>query len=640
MSCQFCDRILHEMFYKNYLKRSDFSQEANQNSKPELGFVNQQVQNEKDQTLFQQDSEFNPNDYFVDGDKIECSDVEKNDPNEHSPDLGSSFIDDTNEVKEFKKGLLVYTASELLANFNGKETDFLWDNLVPRVGTGLLVGQPDLGKSQLAKELAIMIAKGSSDYLGLKLKPIHNHVLYVFTEDQEEGVSSSLYKQLAKHSDLDQSKLSLAFLRDETITELIHKVDAFCVKTPVDLVIIDAFGDIFSGSDSNNNIQMRRDIKSFDELVRKHSISVLFVHHVNKAGYNKTPSQELIQGGSGLTQKVRFALFLSRNENGQKFLNVAKGNYSSKYYKENRLPIDFDEDTLTFDVIGDWEHINNATKKQKPELNDDDLFMIFKNNGLQFNQVCVKIIQFLKVSQSTAERKIGKLLTSGKITKLDHLYYRTVYIESVTPNPQLLGKNEGEGDILSLDTEVDQNISTFNPQTLVNFEGEGKDYENQVIDEINTPTITGSISEVGNQEIPTLNPHDFLRNEGEGKNENNNDWFDSFLKTDNDPDDIQKEPDIVDPYMEKIYAAIAKTRYSENIEFSAIMEDFYINGLQNFGSVEVSLDDLLDCLQDQYGVDFNQASIMLRIMRELNFVEVDVNRMVNFQRNFNFGGSF
>jgi RecA-family ATPase len=232
-----------------------------------------------------------------------------------------------NRYEISKSSLLVYSASELLATFNGKETDFLWDNLIPRVGTGLLVGQPDLGKSQLAKELAIMIAKGSSEYLGLKLKPIHNHVLYIFTEDQEEGVSSSLHKQLVKHSDLDKSKLSLAFLRDETITELILKIDQFCIETPVDLVVIDAFGDIFSGTDSNNNIQMRRDIKAFDDVVRKHSLSILFVHHVNKSGYNKNPSQELIQGGSGLTQKVRFALFLSRNDEGQKFLNVAKGNY-------------------------------------------------------------------------------------------------------------------------------------------------------------------------------------------------------------------------------------------------------------------------------------------------------------------------
>lgn len=449
-------------------------QKSDHNSKLEPGFVNQQVQNDNNQTLLHQKNVMDNYDDFVNRGQNQSNRISLQKHTQHfSEETSKSILNNgENRSKKSKSGLLVYTASELLTEFNGKETDFLWDNLVPRVGTGLLVGQPDLGKSQLAKELAIILAKGSSEYLGLKLNPIHNHVLYVFTEDQEEGVSSSLHKQLIKHSDLDKSKLSLAFLRDESIVELIKKIDSFCTETPIDLVIIDAFGDIFSGSDSNNNIQMRRDIKAFDDVVRRHNICVLFVHHVNKSGYNKNPSQELIQGGSGLTQKVRFALFLSRNDDGQKFLNVAKGNYSSKYYKENRLPIDFDEETLTFDVFGEWEPINNNKKGKKEDLTDISLYSLMKNDGYTYSSLSSKVMVFLSISKSTAERRIAALLKDKKVIKHDDLYYHTEAnvehssVATITSN--ILGKNEGEGDTAFPHTD-EFNITTLNPQNPNRF---------------------------------------------------------------------------------------------------------------------------------------------------------------------------
>jgi len=523
-------------------------------------------------------------------------------------------------IAKSKSGFLVYSASELLSTFDGKETDFLWNNLIPRIGTGLLVGQPDLGKSQLAKELAITIVKGSSEYLGMTLKPIHNHVLYVFTEDQEEGVSSSLHKQLVKHSDLDKSKLSLAFLQDESIGELIKKLDAFCTSTPVDLVVIDAFGDIFSGSDSNNNIQMRRDIKAFDDIVRKHKISVLFVHHVNKSGYNKNPSQELIQGGSGLTQKVRFALFLSRNDEGQKYLNVTKGNYTSKFYKENRLPIDFDENTLTFEVSGDWEHIDNSTKKQKSDINDTDLFMIFKNNGLPFKILSLKIIEYLDVSQSTAERRIGKLLAIGKITKVSDLYYRSEVIGSTLPETAItsntLETNEGECNIIALGTEEESNNSTPNPQTPVYFEGDGKEIDTEIADGIIPPTLLIDAVEFENEEQSTLNPHNSLGNEREG----NLDWHDE-LESIKSVEPVVEYP--IDPNIRLIHIAIEASDYNGDENFYNAMEDFYQTAPNKLANEEVDITRLENGLQDGYTVSCEQADFMIRLLLEMRIIRID-----------------
>lgn len=517
-----------------------------------------------------------------------------------------------------KSGLIVYTAKELLTEFNGKETDFLWDNLIPRVGTGLLVGQPDLGKSQLVKELAIMITKGSPEYLNLKLKPIHQNALCIFTEDYEEGVASSLYKQLIKHPELDTNKLRIAFLNDETIDCLINKIDEICSETPFDLVIVDAFGDIFSGSDSNNNISMRRTIAAFDDIVRRYSICLMFVHHINKSGYNKTPSQEIIQGGSGLVQRVRFALFLSKNDDGQIFLNLPKGNQSPKFYKENRLPVNFDEDTLTFEVCGEWEPMNSNKKGKKEDLTDKILYNLMKNDGFTYSLLSSKIMVFLSISKSTAERRIAVLLQDKKVIKQGDLYYHTEavveYSSVATLTSKILGKNEGEGDTAFPHTD-EFFITTLNPQTLIDFEGEGTEATDIILDEIQHPTVKSRFieSEINQS---TVNPQNLLGNEGEG----NLDWHDE-LKSNDVFVPVFEHP--IDAKIKLIRDKITNTVYAEDENFCVAMEHFYLDAPRSLAASEVSEMDLGLALQDNYFVSSRQANVMIQIMREMKIISID-----------------
>lgn len=517
-----------------------------------------------------------------------------------------------------KSGLLVYTAKELLTEFNGKETDFLWDNLIPRVGTGLLVGQPDLGKSQLVKELAIMITKGSPEYLNLKLKPIHQNALCIFTEDYEEGVASSLYKQLIKHPELDTNKLRIAFLNDETIDCLINKIDEICSEKPFDLVIVDAFGDIFSGSDSNNNISMRRTIAAFDDIVRRYSICLMFVHHINKSGYNKTPSQELIQGGSGLVQRVRFALFLSKNDDGQIFLNLPKGNQSPKFYKENRLPVNFDEDTLTFEVCGEWEPLNNNKKGKKEDLTDISLYNLMKNDGFTYSSLSSKIMVSLSISKSTAERRIAALLQDKRVIKQGDLYYYTEanveHLSVATITSKILGKNEGEGDTAFPHTD-EFNITTLNPQTLIDFEGEGTEASDIILDEIQHPTVKSRFIELEINQS-TVNPQNLLGNEGEGELDAQNIVNLSFSK-------IEVVEIATDTMIKKIHDELFLTDYAEDENLHCAIEDFFQKAPEFLKSEEISYADLECYLQDEYHVDAKQGRLMVKILMNLNVLWID-----------------
>ena len=62
-------------------------------------------------------------------------------------------------------------------------------------------------------------------------------------------------------------------------------IDTTLTKAPVDLVVVDSFGDIFKGNDTNNNMGMRNTVKIFDRIAKKHNCLILFVHHINKGAY-------------------------------------------------------------------------------------------------------------------------------------------------------------------------------------------------------------------------------------------------------------------------------------------------------------------------------------------------------------------
>ena len=104
-----------------------------------------------------------------------------------------------------------------------------------------------------------------------------------------------------------------------------------------DLVVVDSFGDIFKGGDTNNNMAMRNTVKIFDKIAKNHNCLILFVHHINKGAYRQAPGQEHIQGGAGLMQKVRLGIQLSEGEDNTRYFTVVKGNYCPKEYKQNKL---------------------------------------------------------------------------------------------------------------------------------------------------------------------------------------------------------------------------------------------------------------------------------------------------------------
>jgi len=323
-----------------------------------------------------------------------------------------------------------FNAVELIS-MPSKSFEYLLDDLLPNVGAALLAGKPDIGKSQLARQLCIHVALGMPDFLGIKLTVKHQSSIYISTEDGAPATRNQLSNQL---KGLGKAPVeSLRFLFGETLdpAEIVAQLEEALKAKPADLVVIDSFGDIFNGGDSNSNVGMRNSVKPFAKLASTYGCLVLFIHHVNKGAYNQAPGQEHIQGGSGLVQKIRTALSLTDGDGSTRYLSTVKGNYTSKKLKKNSLVLEFNEDTLLFTNTGalkptsDLGVKSEARKEEKFEELEAIAQTVFGKRELTYGEFVKEYCDGYGIGTATAKRHHRDLKKLGLISQDGDRYHLT-----------------------------------------------------------------------------------------------------------------------------------------------------------------------------------------------------------------------
>jgi hypothetical protein len=160
---------------------------------------------------------------------------------------------------------------------------------------------------------------------------------------------------------------TVTFSKEETISnlrviigsgidshEMIRVLDEQCRKEPVDIIIIDSFGDTFAQFDGNSNSQIRNALKPFGAFVQEHECLILFLAHVNKSAYFDAPTQSHVQGASAFPAKTRVVLDMrvSQDDPAVRYLCVTKGNYVAPEYKTAGREIRFHSDTFLNEYTG------------------------------------------------------------------------------------------------------------------------------------------------------------------------------------------------------------------------------------------------------------------------------------------------
>jgi hypothetical protein len=192
---------------------------------------------------------------------------------------------------------------------------WLYTNLIPLHGFGVLFGPSGCGKSFLAIYLALCAACGL-DFLGRKGRRVG--VIYVAAEDAS-GVEFRLVAGLKAHGiDRDaEDPIPLAIIPEAPDLWDAEAGDADALVAAVNaeadvlrehgatpgLIVIDTMRDALPGMEENSSEQMSAAIRTFRRIGKETGCLVLVVHHVPKQGDGEDP-----RGSSALIGAADVAL--------------------------------------------------------------------------------------------------------------------------------------------------------------------------------------------------------------------------------------------------------------------------------------------------------------------------------------------
>ena len=244
----------------------------------------------------------------------------------------------------------ITTADELVNN-NIKEIPTLIHPIFPKVGVIAVAGSSDTGKSSLLRQLAMEIVSGKETFLRFPINAKHRSVLYISTEDDYNALSCTLKMQNTTSSS-GQTFKGLRFIFDTT--HILAKVESELEREPVDLIIVDAFSDLY-GHDMNRANEVRTYIQNFSNLAIEHQCLLVFLHHTGKKTEDNPPSKNNMLGSQGFEAKMRVVVELRKDFNdlsgARRHFCIVKGNYLAETFKNRSYVLNF-TNTLTFNNTG------------------------------------------------------------------------------------------------------------------------------------------------------------------------------------------------------------------------------------------------------------------------------------------------
>ena len=267
--------------------------------------------------------------------------------------------------------------------------DSLLDPILPRTGVVALVGSSDSDKSTLLRGLAMAVASGAESYLGFGLRARHRSAIYIATEDDASAIGALMQRQLEELCTPKEAYASLDFIFE--VDNLIENLDSMLEDRPRDLVVVDAFADLYTGPMNENN-RVRSFLNQFSQLAVKHSTLFIFLHHTGKRTESLAPSKHNAIGSQGFEAKMRLMMELRPDPERHdiRHLCIVKGNYLAESYKHDSFELRFTAG-LNFEATG--ERVPFALLRERSDEPDDrvELARAMREEGKSYRQIAEEL---------------------------------------------------------------------------------------------------------------------------------------------------------------------------------------------------------------------------------------------------------
>ena len=286
--------------------------------------------------------------------------------------------------------------------------DCLLDPILPRTGVAALVGTSDSGKSTLLRGLAMAVASGRKSYLGFELRPLHRRAIYIATEDDEDALSTLMQRQIEELCLPKEAFSTLDFIFDTE--NLLDTLDRNLEERPADLVIVDAFADLYTGPMNENN-RVRSFLNCFSQLAHKHSTLFIFLHHTGKRTESLAPSKHNAIGSQGFEAKMRLMMELRPDPERHdiRHLCMVKGNYLAEEYKHDSFELRFTAG-LNFEATGErvpFARLKERIADEDSERDRIELMRAMREEGMTYQQIADELGYKSHTTVMSALKKLG-----------------------------------------------------------------------------------------------------------------------------------------------------------------------------------------------------------------------------------------
>ena len=208
-------------------------------------------------------------------------------------------------------GTFPFMSVEDLLTASDEGVAWLVDDMLSTGGFSMLIAKPKVGKSTLARTLALKVARGDP-WLGRTVQP--GPVLYIALEEQRAVVAEHFRAMGVHVGD------TLAVYVGPPPANSIDALTAACEADPRPaLVIVDPLFRLVAIDDGNDYAKVTAALAPLVDLARTTGAHVLTVHHARKTGGD---AGDETLGSTGLLGAVDCNLSLKRTSDGERYLST------------------------------------------------------------------------------------------------------------------------------------------------------------------------------------------------------------------------------------------------------------------------------------------------------------------------------